>query len=77
MDGRIVAELPGQVVPLAAAAHLVDDAVERRPLIDAVPSRVTGWVQFVQNGLNDVPQFVADLPNGGKRLDPTFSSGHP
>jgi hypothetical protein len=61
----------------AAAAHLVDDAVEGRPLIDAIPSRPTGWVQFVQNGLNELPQFVADFPNGGKRFNLTFLFCHP
>ena len=77
MNGRIVAELPGQVVPLAAAAHLIDDAVERRPRVDTRAPRLTGWIPLVQNGLNDTPQFVADLPNGGKRLDLAFLSGHP
>jgi len=41
MNGSIVAKLPGQVVPLAATAHLVDDAVESRPLIEMVGSGLT------------------------------------
>jgi hypothetical protein len=62
---------------LAAAAHLVEDAIEGRPRVDAIPSRPTGRVQLVQKGSNDVPLFVADLPNGGKRFDLTFLSGPP
>ena len=77
MDRRVVAELIGQMVPLAAAAHLVDDAVEGRSLVDAVPSRPTGRVQLGQNVLNDLPQFVVDFPNGGERLNRTLLLGHP
>jgi hypothetical protein len=39
MDGKIVAELFGQVVLLAAAAYLVEDAVEGGSRVDATPAR--------------------------------------
>ena len=75
MNGGVVAELLGQMVPLAAASHLIDDAVERCPWVGAIPARPTGRVQLVQNGFDDRPQFVADFPNRGKRFNLAFLSG--
>jgi hypothetical protein len=35
MNGTVVAELPWQMVPLAARARTIDDAIERLALVDS------------------------------------------
>src|SRR5208282_1365926 len=77
MNRRVVAESPRQLVPLHAAAHTVDDTIERLALPGSRPSRFGRWVQFVEDGLNDVPQFVANFPNCGKRFNLFLLPGHP
>src|SRR5262249_474930 len=71
VDGGVVAELPGQVVPLAAAPQTVDDAVEHSP---PVPGRAAalGAVSpvLLEDGLDAGPEVVADLPEGLQRLGP-------
>jgi len=77
MNRRVVAESSRQLVPLHAAAHPIDDTVDRCALPGSRPSG-PGWrVQFVEDGLNNVPQFVAHFPNCGKHLNLLLLPGHP
>jgi hypothetical protein len=61
MNRRVVAESPRQLLPLHAAAHPIDDAIERLALPGAGPTGRGRWVQFVENLANNLPQFVADF----------------
>jgi len=77
VNAAVVAKLHRQLVPLAAAAHLIDDTVERVALPGSRPARLCWWVQFLKDGLNYVPQFVVDFLNRRKRYYVPFPSGHP
>lgn len=65
---RVVAELHGQFVPLAACAHLVDDAVEARPPACRGTTRALSRPKTQQNWLDDRPQRVVHYPNCVQRL---------
>src|SRR4029077_17273450 len=77
VNGAVVAKRLGKLVPLTAGAHLVDDAVECRPLPGPwAPCR--RWrIELVENVLNDFPQFVVHLPDRRQWFDGAFLSGHP
>jgi hypothetical protein len=74
----IVAEVPGQLVPLAAGAEAEDDAVEGRTQVDAGPAAVAlGWRRGVlqQDGFDPLPEAVIVFPDGLQRLDTTLRPG--
>ncbi len=73
MNRGVVAELPGQIIPLAARTHLVNDAVEAFALVDAWPTHVGFWVELSQEREDKlVPKIVGNFPQGRqlrRRLD--------
>src|ERR1700720_2850914 len=77
MHAAVVAKFLGQLIPLAAGAHHIDDAVERLALSGPRPASLGRRVQFVQDRFNDFPQFVVDLPDRGQQLGRLLPLGHP
>src|SRR5208337_202184 len=78
MNRRIIAELFGQMVPLAAAAQVVDDAVERRAEIDAFAPRGGGRVQRLNHRRDDIdPEIVRTFPDCVDGLEIPLGTGHP
>src|SRR5437867_554784 len=78
MNRSIVSKLFGQMVPLASAAHLINDAVQRLALVDARPAGVRLGIEFVQGWNNDlVPEFVGTIPDRRQRFHRSFASCHP
>src|SRR6266550_2866010 len=74
----VVAKLLGQRVPLAAAAHDEDDAIERLALIDARAAGVRLRIVFAQDRLDEIgPEIVGNIPNRWQRLRRRFAFGHP
>src|SRR5215475_11406234 len=67
VDGAVIAELLGKLVPLAAAAHTKEDAVERPPPVRAFAAGGLGWSIVQEDGFNTLPQFIGDFPDGGER----------
>src|ERR1022692_1097492 len=77
MHGTVVAELPGQLVPLAAGAHYINNAIQRFPLSCPRPTGRGRRVQFFEDRLNDFPEFVVHLPDRGQRFHRSLTLGHP
>jgi hypothetical protein len=79
MDRAIVAELLGQLVPLAAAAEAEDDPVEGGSQVDARPAAVLLGRRrgvFQEDRLDPFPEAVGSFPDGRQRLDITLRPGH-
>jgi hypothetical protein len=79
MDRAIVAELLGELVPLAAAAEAEDDPVEGRPQVDArSPAVLLGrwWGILQKDRLDPLPEAVGGFPDGLQRLGVTLRPGH-
>lgn len=68
MDADVVAELGGQVVPLAAGAGAVDDPVERPALVDAGAAHRRGRVVDGQDARHRGPQVVRHVPDRRQAL---------
>jgi hypothetical protein len=69
MDRRIIPELLGQPIPLAAASETMNDPVEEIPPVRRrLPAFGTGLPILLENGLDPSPEFVADFPDGIQRL---------
>jgi hypothetical protein len=67
VDRAIVAEVLGELVPLAAGAEAEDDPVDRRPPVDAFAAAAAlGWRGCVlqEDRLDALPERVAELPDG-------------
>lgn len=63
MDGAVVSELLGQVIPLATAPHPINDAIEHPSRINSFAARELGRVYF-QNYRPDLfPEVVRHLPD--------------
>ena len=80
VDRAIVAEVLGQLVPLAAGAEAEDDAVEGFPPIDPRTTAVAArgpWSVFQEDRLDPMPKCVADLPDGLKGLILSAGPSHP
>jgi hypothetical protein len=75
VDGALGPELAGELVPLAAAAHPEDDAVEHlSPVGDPPPGRLLG-PELPEDGLDLLPERVGDLPDGRQWLGLRLSLG--
>lgn len=70
VDAAVVAELGGQVVPLAAGPHPEDDAVEGPARVAALPAGSGGRVVDGQDLLDQRPERVGDVPDRRQRLGP-------
>src|SRR6202012_154314 len=78
MNRGIVTKLPGQMVPLAAAAKAVDDAVERLSRVNTLASGPLGRVQFLDDRADQVvPEVIGTFPNGVEDFGGSLVSGHP
>jgi hypothetical protein len=78
MDRAVVAELFGELVPLAAAAEAEDDPVEGGPPVDpraaaVLLGRRRGILQ--EDRLDPLPEAVGDFPDGLQGLDVTLRPG--
>src|SRR5262245_10631409 len=73
VDGGVVAELFGQMVPLTARAEEVDGGVEHRaPGLWRLAALASGLPVLMEDGQDARPQFIGDFPDGVQRL--RFSS---
>ena len=63
MDGAIVSQLPGQVVPLATAAHPKDNAFQHLPLVRPFAPPGFGRVQLQYHRFDSFPKVVRNIPN--------------
>ena len=68
MDGAVVSQLLGQVIPLAAAPHPEDNAVEHLPCIDSLAASDLGRVLFQNCGSDLFPEVVRHLPDSIQSL---------
>src|SRR5579871_203598 len=66
MNGAVVAELFGQLIPLAARSHSVDDAIEGFASIDAFAARPSRRIMLLQERLQNAPEVVGYVPDGWK-----------
>src|SRR5262245_44126794 len=65
VDGAVVAELLGQVVPLAAGAEAVDDAVEDPPpVLGRLAALGAGLPIGAEDRFDTPPEVVGDFPDG-------------
>lgn len=62
MNGAVITQVIGQLVPRAATPHAVDDAIEHLRVIAAVAPGVLERVQFQNSGLDLFPQIVWRIP---------------
>jgi hypothetical protein len=68
VDGAVVAELLGELVPLAAAAQAEEDAVQGAPPVGALAPGGLGRGVLQEDGLDALPEVVGDLPDGVQLL---------
>jgi hypothetical protein len=68
MNRTVVAELLGQLVPLAARPSAVDDPVERTALVDPRASGAFWGIETDQNAYDDGPEIVRNAPDGGQSV---------
>src|SRR5215472_8614767 len=69
VNGAIGTELLRQAVPLTAAAKAGDDTVEHLPpILGRLSALGAGLPILSQNGFDACPEFIADFPDGRKRL---------
>src|SRR5579871_1426781 len=72
MHRAIAAEAFGKFVPLAAAAHAEDNAIENLTQVGPWSSGRFGWVAFVEDQLQTVPEAVRNFPDGVRWRRPGF-----
>ena len=63
MDGAVVSKFLGQVIPLAAASHSEDNAIEHLPWINSFAARGLGRVHLQNCGQDLFPEAVRHLPD--------------
>jgi hypothetical protein len=68
MYARVVAELPGQSIPLATAAQLINNAVEALPPIDHLAAGFLARPELLQDRFDQRPQAIVDFPNRVQHL---------
>jgi hypothetical protein len=76
MHARIITEFFGQVVPLAAGSHSVDNAIERVADIDAMSTHRLGWIIAVKHILYQFPEIVWNFPDRRQTLCRGVSFAH-
>jgi hypothetical protein len=75
----VVAELLGELVPLAAATETEDDPVERRPPVDPLAAAVALRRRrgvLPEDRLDPLPEGIGDFPDGRQGRDVTLRPGH-
>jgi len=63
----VVAETFRQLIPLAAGAHLEDDAVETRSPAHGPAPRGFPGPERLEDGADQVPEFVVEFPDRVQR----------
>jgi hypothetical protein len=63
MHGAVIAEPGGEPVPLAAAAHAEEDAVEYPPPVGSLTAGGLGRGVLQQDRLDAPPQGIGNFPN--------------
>jgi hypothetical protein len=79
VDAAVVAELFGQVVPLATCSHPKDDAIEGKARIAALTASFGGRIIDGQHFFDQLPERVRDVPERRERLGlglAFWSKGH-
>jgi hypothetical protein len=77
VNGRVIAELPGQSVPLAGGAEAVDDAIEdAAPVGGGLPALGAGLPVLLEDGFDPCPEVIGDLPDGIQGLGLGLLPGH-
>src|SRR5215813_10426215 len=68
MDGALGSELTRQLLPLAAAAHPEDDAVEGLPPVGVVPTGGLARPELLEDGQDALPEGIRHFPDRPQRL---------
>jgi hypothetical protein len=55
VDGAVIAKLLGQFVPLAAAPHAKEDAIDRTPPVGTLAARRFGGSILQEDGFDPLP----------------------
>ena len=77
MEGAVVAEFPGQFVPLAACPEPEDDPVEYLPPIGPGATRIDRWRRVsLENRLDPSPEVIRKFPDRILRSTRTKMSRH-
>ena len=76
MHGRVVGELLGEAVPLAASTQAKDHGVQDSALVDAGAPGTLWWIVLFEDRLDLLPQLVWHAPDSGKRLLFGWAFGH-
>jgi hypothetical protein len=76
VDGALGAELGRQLLPLAAAAHPKEDGVEHGPPVGDATSGGLAGPEFLEDGLDPLPEIVGDLPDRAQGLESRLLAGH-
>ena len=63
MDGAVVSQLLGQLVPLATASQPKDNPFQHLPLVHPVAPLRFGWVQLQYHRFDSLPKVVRNIPN--------------
>jgi hypothetical protein len=77
VNGTVVAKPSRKLVPLTTRSQLVNDAVEWISLAGPWAANRRGWIELVEDLLDDLLQFVVHLLNSRESFCFAFRSGHP
>jgi hypothetical protein len=68
MERTVIPKRFGQMVPLAAGAPTIENAVQGFAGIGSRTPGQFGWVAFGDEGLHRFPQAIGNVPEGRQRL---------
>ena len=76
VDGTVIPQFLGQVVPLAGAAHAEYDPLQHLPLVHPLAPLRLGRVQLQNHRLNSLPQIIWYFPYRWQSLplSPSFTT---
>jgi hypothetical protein len=80
MHRAVIAELLGQLVPLASGAEAENDTIEGGAPIDALSAAMCSGRRrriFQEDWLDALPEFVAGFPNRVESLCLSVGPSHP
>lgn len=73
MNRSIIAELSGQVIPLASCTGAVNDTVQAPSLIGAAATTYIRWIKLFQDRRNKaVPERIRHFPDRGQFVSRSF-----
>jgi hypothetical protein len=74
--GALGSESLGELVPLAAAAHPEEDAIEHLPPVCDPSSRGLLGPVLLEDGLDSLPEFVGNFPDRAQGFGSTAATSH-